>query len=205
MNASWGRILGILSGVAVFNCVAGCGRPGPSISDVSQGEAEHANVDTAERGVTVSATDRDAVQLGRLRPTADNPVAIAAEVVPAHVKPGETLRLNIRTQMAPGWHIDSVDAPPGITTRTKLALEVPAGMELVGDWILPAAQPPIGGPRGVDVYEGDVLFAHDVRLTDSAAVGRNTLSCKVTYQACDAMQCRRPTTARVEADIEVAP
>ncbi len=136
-------------------------------------------------------------------PTAAEPVIWSAAVVPATAVAGAEVVVEIRARMAAGWTIHPVDASPGPASPTTLNLELPPGVEAVGDWELPPTRRPLDKPGSGAVYEGEVTFRQTLRVDKAAAAGALEIRCEVGFQACDAEMCRRPEKVSLVANVRV--
>ena len=133
--------------------------------------------------------------------TPDETVQLGMGFAPAPARAGETVTLLVKIQIAPAWHIYSTNQIAGPYTPTTLKLALPNGISAVGDWIVPT--PKKDPKHSLLIYEGTVVFGRRLRIAPGAA-GALKVSCDFGYQTCDAQTCLRPTTAKLEATVEVA-
>jgi hypothetical protein len=111
--------------------------------------------------------------------------------------------------MAAGWAVHSMGAPDLAvdssvpTFLTTLRLELPAGIEAIGDWELPTARRLIDRPSVGAVYEGDATFRRRLKIAERLPSGTMGVECEIGFQACDANFCRRPEMLTVAVTIDV--
>lgn len=147
-------------------------------------------------GLVVAATTGDALgtaieKLAVAAPSPDEPVRMAAALVPAAAAPGETVTLVVKARIFPGWHIYA-HVPQGLPyVNTTFQLDVGEGLSPVGNWKLPRAHayPAIAG---VNIFEGECVFTHELRVDAASKTPRVTAA--IGYQTCDVNMCLPPTT-----------
>lgn len=134
-------------------------------------------------------------------PTAANPVVATAAVEPARVAASDTFALVVRVRTAPTWHIYAHDAEGTPVAATRLALDLPAGIESAGEWIHPTAR--ADGTSGAAILAGDFEFRLPLRAAAGAVAGKRTLRCTLSYQCCDPFRCRPPESLDVECELSI--
>jgi hypothetical protein len=102
---------------------------------------------------------------------------------------GDQLLLLVGLVIQPGWHIYG-DLPAGSPQRTtRLELELPDGVEAVGEWSRPAGLPSRKN-MSEKIYRGRVTFSRMLKVygrpTDSS------IRVKIDYQACTDTFCFPP-------------
>lgn len=117
-----------------------------------------------------------------------NPVALAARLEQAA---DGALQLAVYQKIETGFHTYAhcADSDPFIVTEVKVAL--PDGWKTVGKLQAPTVKPL--GQTGTTIYEGSGVF----RQTISGS-GAGTAKVTVSYQVCDANQCRLPAEKTFE-------
>jgi hypothetical protein len=133
-------------------------------------------------------------------PTALQPVATAAALLPARVRQGESLSLAVRVKTAPGWHIYASAGSGGPGIATTLRLQLPPGIRAEGDWSSPTA---LRGSDGQMIHEGSFEFCRTLRVSKDTPPGAVAVACEMGYQACDERSCRAPTKVELTARAEV--
>ena len=124
-------------------------------------------------------------------PSASAPVSVGAGVAPGEVHAGETVTLVVRAKLADGWHIYAADRESGSTVPTSLALNLPDGLEPVGDWKYPEPETSESVLGPIHVYHHEAVFAHNLRVAEGAQ-GNLNIQCEFGYQACNDDICHRP-------------
>lgn len=164
--------------------------PAPKAEPVSQ---------RSERGETsLAAEPADS------EPVVEEPVVWSAVAVPATVAAGTEFVLEVRARIAPGWGIQPMGgAAGGPSLPTTIELELPTGVEAVGDWKLPTARRLIDKPGTGAVHEGVVTFRRALKIVAGQQVGPLEVGCEVGFQACDAEFCRRPEKVALVVTVRV--
>ena len=125
--------------------------------------------------------------------------------MPAKVPAGGSASLAIRMRIAIGWHIGAIGQPDPAGTVTHLDLQLPPGLVAEGDWLVPPPQR-CAGPSGTTLgYQGDVLLQRRLQIVPTQPPGTLTISCTLTYQACNDQQCERPEPITIQPTLEVIP
>ncbi|MEM8666272.1 MAG: hypothetical protein AAGG48_02065 [Planctomycetota bacterium] len=150
---------------------------------------------TAESGSTQSSSVKPSSK--------DDPLSAKLSVLNPSVQVGESFELSVVLTIERGYEIHDREVSPPFFP-TKLELELPQEFECVGDWQAPD---PIRSakPTGGRVYVGKVIFKQQICVSKSAAPGTHLLSCKVSYQACDAVRCLSPIDSELSIVVPVVP
>jgi hypothetical protein len=116
------------------------------------------------------------------------PVSMTVEVVP--VKGTERRwQLSVELAIAAGWHIYS-DVPAGASERTTIVhLELPRGVQVVGEWERPFGMRSLSDP-GKKICSGTAVFRQELSITEIAT--NAPIQIKVDYQACTDEFCLPP-------------
>jgi DsbC/DsbD-like thiol-disulfide interchange protein len=97
--------------------------------------------------------------------------------------------LSIELAIMPGWHLYS-NVPVGSAVKTtSVDLELPDGVEAVGEWERPIGRPSIDNPN-TKIYSGVATFTRKLKINKS---GRNqSIRITVDYQVCNEKHCLPP-------------
>ena len=133
-------------------------------------------------------------------PDLARPVTAALGLQPARAARGESLTLVVKIQTAPTWHIYAADSTTGTGIPTTLKLELPEGVEAVGEWVWPPARQD-GQSR---VHEGSIEVRRRLKIGSRAKPGLVQVKCTLSYQACDPFSCRPPEEKTLQADAVIA-
>ncbi len=117
-------------------------------------------------------------------------VVISTAITPVKNEANHFL-IDVSLEIKEGWHIYAdvpADNPSPVTT---LDLQLPAGVEAVGQWNRPLGVPDPQDPQ-IKLLEGFVNYSQKIKL-DSRAVGEK-IELKVGYQACNDKLCMPPKT-----------
>ncbi len=124
---------------------------------------------------------------------------LAAKVVPAEARPGDTVKLTVTASVEPGWHIYaySKTQPDDGPSPTQFDLFDPAGLTPRGDWT--AAPPPLQKKEPafpslpfVSYHEGDVTWSIPVVVPADAAPGKKAVRVQAGYMICSDQNCSVP-------------
>ena len=132
------------------------------------------------------------------------PVRIEAFAARAEAAPGETVEIELRLTVDPGWHVNSHQPGEGlVATEVALARGAPAELGTV-------RYPPGRNvkfpfrPDALSVYTGTVRLAVPVRLAADAKPGKAKLALLVTTQPCSDRACQASQTQTVGVEVTVA-
>jgi hypothetical protein len=128
-------------------------------------------------------------------------VAATLRLASAQAKPGEAVDLSVKLDVAPLWEIRTLD-DEFAGAATKLALDLPAGVESPGEWQAPRPGRSVSGD-GHAAYGGEVVFTRRLVVRNGTAGGDYPVRCRVSYQACDARQCLAPAEVELAATLRV--
>jgi DsbC/DsbD-like thiol-disulfide interchange protein len=187
----------------------GCSSAGDSQSESGSPTAEGASSGAGAGGEYVRATGPAPVdvEMELPEPSPSEPVSPGIALVPAQVRPGETVLLVVKAKIAPSWHIYAIDEPTGVSIPTSLKLTLPEGVVPEGKWQIPEPHEfemtgsTADGPTFV--YDGEVSFYRQLKVSPDSAGGQMSITCDFGYQACDAATCRPPKTLSIPATIDV--
>jgi DsbC/DsbD-like thiol-disulfide interchange protein len=126
--------------------------------------------------------------------TSDEPVQATMRLSNSGSLSGDSFQLFIDVRIAPGWHIYAADGESGPFAPTRLTLQIPSGVEMAGDWTYPEMQRRMESGTLADVYEGNVSFRADLKLSQSFPQESQTIRCSFEYQACNQFRCLPATT-----------
>ncbi len=124
-------------------------------------------------------------------------VLISTAVTPVENEANHFL-IDVSLEIKEGWHIYAdvpADNPSPVTT---LDLQLPEGVEAVGQWNRPLGVPDPKDPQ-IKLLEGFVNFSQKIRL-DSSAAGEK-IELKVGYQACNDKLCMPPKTQNLMIEL----
>jgi DsbC/DsbD-like thiol-disulfide interchange protein len=126
--------------------------------------------------------------------TSDEPVQATMRLNNSASLSGDSFQLFIDVRIAPGWHIYAADGESGPFAPTVLKLQLPAEIEMAGDWTYPEMQRRMESGIPADVYEGNVSFRADLKLLQAFPAESQTIRCRLEYQACNQFRCLPATT-----------
>ncbi len=121
-------------------------------------------------------------------------VAVQAQfTVHAADAPG---RLFITATVEPGWHIYSITQPPGGPLATKIQVNLPPGVRIVGEFRASAApeikKEPAFDNLTVESHHGTITWYAPLELAAGVDPAGLKIAGKVTVQPCDANSCLAP-------------
>mgnify|MGYP002639215769 CR=1 FL=1 len=148
------------------------------------------------------ATTDAEVSLDALRQDMHNPEPVVSDQEPAAFNAvlvvdehnSNSGLVLVRGKVSKGWHLYAglPDASP--YQLTELNLELPAGVQADGDWILPASQPKKPGSKML-YWTGDLIFSQRVKST--SPLQASDIHALVDFQACDEQMCMPPTQVKL--------
>jgi thiol:disulfide interchange protein DsbD len=132
-------------------------------------------------------------------------VVEASLLAPARpVRPGQSVTLTARLEMAPGWHVNSARPTLDYLIPTRLVFVDPVPV-----WVDDIAYPPGHlvklkfADERLSVYEGSVAIRATIRPIPEGPPGVRETRLRVTYQACDDTTCLPPETVEFSVPVRV--
>ncbi|MDE2928622.1 MAG: protein-disulfide reductase DsbD family protein [Acidobacteriota bacterium] len=123
----------------------------------------------------------------------------------AEVPAGEVFEAKLRAELAPGWHIYSLNQPPP-PVKTTVTVVKESGFEAAGPVTQPT--PIVAYDPSFDIdteyFEEQVDFGVPVRVRSSTGPGAETLGVKVRFMVCSDTLCLPPQTKVFEAAVRVS-
>ena len=118
------------------------------------------------------------------------------------LEPGEAVTLTVRLSLSPGWHVYA-ELPEGSPyRRCTVKLGELNGLNPLTAWTLPSVQRSAASDPGVGHWEGDAMFSIRLQAKPDAQ-GEFKIPVLISYQACDADSCLRPTSESLEVPVVV--
>jgi DsbC/DsbD-like thiol-disulfide interchange protein len=158
---------------------------------------------TISTGADVSNERGEVV--GAEPPTDANPVSAAAEIAAATIRPGDSVLLNIRVRIAPGWHIYGLNGGLSPNHPTQIELSLPTGISAIGEWKAPAPDAQVTSLGLASIYSGEVVFSRQLIVSHKYQPEANRITCKLRFQACDHARCLRPDVLNLTVPLQVIP
>jgi DsbC/DsbD-like thiol-disulfide interchange protein len=140
---------------------------------------------------------------------------LAGEGKPAHVtvgtpervtlKPGATVRTQLRIQIAEGFHVQANPASNRFLIPTEVKFE-PAGGIKADELTYPPGQPHRlqGADSDISTYEGFIQVGVTIQAEETADPGDLEYRGSLRYQACDAKRCFPPKSIPVSVPVRIA-
>jgi thiol:disulfide interchange protein DsbD len=112
------------------------------------------------------------------------------------VKPDTTFSVVLRASLVDGWHLYSMDLPPGGPIPTKIWVEEDNVFVSAGDAEQPEPIPWFDQNFNMETsyFEGEVDFIVPVKVKGSAPAGRHELTVKIRFMVCSDSSCLPPQT-----------
>lgn len=136
----------------------------------------------------VKAQETQVVNLNLAEPTHEDPVSAGAILLDGEQK-GEKVIL-IKTKIKEGYQIYAYVPPGEAYIKTELGMELPAGVEQVGEWEKSALAPYPGNAQLL-IYKKENSFKHKIKVAADVASG-TSIKCWLYYQCCNASICLPP-------------
>lgn len=120
--------------------------------------------------------------------------------------PGSSIRVAVRAQLDPGFHVNSNAPLESFLIATELTLDPPPGLQLVElAWPEPILLSQTGAEEPLAVFEETFVIGARLAIDPDVAPGPYIVPGVLRYQACDETMCYLPTTADLEFPIAVVP
>jgi DsbC/DsbD-like thiol-disulfide interchange protein len=136
---------------------------------------------------------------------AENPVAWTAAASAKSAAAGSTIRVKLTAEIQPGWHLYSLDQPPGGPNATEIWVGDGQPFEAAGD--VKAPKPHVifdpNFSMQVGLYTGRTEFEVPVKVAAGTSSGRHAVAIDARYQCCSDRLCLPPRTITAQADVEV--
>ena len=131
----------------------------------------------------------------RVSAGAENPVTWSLAEAPKTVKAGAELKLHLRAEVKPGWHLYALAEPDGGPIPTEISV---AGGDALALEPIRAPQPeekidPNFNLR-VGFYSAKAVFLLALRVDPGAPAGEHTAEVRARYQSCNEKLCLPPRT-----------
>lgn len=136
---------------------------------------------------------------------AQNVVQFSLRDVPPELRPGEELEVVIRADIEPGWHLYSMNLPPGGPIPTRIEVVESPAFASAGPAVEPEPIPWFDPNFNLETnYFADrVDFRVPVRVRDNAPPGEQELAVKIRFMACNDKSCLPPQTRTLTAIVRV--
>jgi hypothetical protein len=114
---------------------------------------------------------------------------------------GDEIEVTVELAIPPLWEIQPLEAAAG-AAATRLELSLPPGVTAVSEWTSPPTSRSVS-PDGHTVHVGKAVFSRTLAVAATAPAGPATVSCKVSYQACNERTCLKPQAMELAAALVV--
>jgi hypothetical protein len=133
----------------------------------------------------------------------DQAVTATLDVVPTKLAAGATATLKLSLQIRADWHIQALGAASGPSQPTELSIELPNGIEAMGEWDVPDIES-IHSSRGIQHgYAGEVVFTRELSVKAAAMAGPAKIGVRLRYQACNETLCDQPIGQTLTTPVEI--
>lgn len=138
---------------------------------------------------------------------AQNEVQLELRVEQEEVAVGEQFEAIVHASIGEGWHLYSMDVPPGGPIPTTLSVAEGAIFEAAGPPSQPEPIPWFDQNFGMETnyFEDTVDFTVPVRVKESASPGNHELTIQFRYMVCNDTTCLPPQTRGVNGFLSVVP
>jgi DsbC/DsbD-like thiol-disulfide interchange protein len=118
---------------------------------------------------------------------------------------GETLNLRLYADIQPGWHLYSIDQPPGGPMATEISMAPGQPFAFAGPIVAPKSHVIFDQSFGMRVrlYTERALFTVPVKVAANAPTGAQTLVIDVRYQSCNDTLCLPPRTIKLSVAVQI--
>ena len=180
--------------IVALNSVTGCERSAPPQRSAAESRDR---VPTATK--TTNPPDVQQFETDLIDPT----ISARMSAEPKKIAPGDQVLLIVQLKIQPGWHIAPMANITGPVKSTLLSLNLPTGVQSIGDWEKPPSTTLFDGRANSVGYVGNVRFSHELAVDAGVPTGPVELDCRLSYQACNESICQRPAELNLRAKIEI--
>ena len=135
-------------------------------------------------------------------PTRSEPVTARMQASRQKISAGDTVDVLLRLRIAGGFHIYPLDQAEKPFLPTTVKLELPDGLEAVGNWTAPD---PRTGHGGAKVYMESAVFRRRLKVKEAVTAGRFSIKGELHYQVCTDEVCWPPKTISLSTAIDIQP
>lgn len=123
------------------------------------------------------------------------------------IQAGSQFTVTLRGVIGPGWHLYSMDVPPGGPIPTQITVEESDAFAPGGEVTEPTPTPWFDQNFGMQTnyFESEVDFQVPVSVKAAAPVGEQELQLKIRFMLCNDSSCLPPQTKRVAKSFSVTP
>lgn len=133
-----------------------------------------------------------------------SPVTASLSLDRSELRPGDILTVAVEVKIKPGWHIQAMDRPTGISPPTKLKLELPSAMAANNNWItLPPVIDSDSSSGGGYIYHAIATFRSSAKVDTDANPGLFPVRVALGYQACDRFSCRPYEVLELQTEVRI--
>lgn len=111
-----------------------------------------------------------------------------------YARAGSKVTLSVRANILSPWHIYAPDYQNGVNKPTQIDVQLPDGMQFVGEWQVPLATSGLLGDGAI--------FTRKIKLSKTFS-GNTAIIGVVNFQTCTDQQCLRPQQLKFELPISV--
>jgi len=132
------------------------------------------------------------------------PVTLEASLSASLARPGDRIEAYLRLTLAPGWYLTAHE--PRLRGLRGLSISIPGG-GAVGSPEYPegSAMRMRFTPEPVYVYAHELTIPIPLRVLRGARPGVTRIRFRVSFQPCDARDCRTPESVLLETPLKVVP
>jgi hypothetical protein len=130
-------------------------------------------------------------------PTHEDPVSVGATIINGEKEDEKVIVM--KTRIKDGYHIYAYVPQSEAYIKTEQGIELPVGVELLGDWDK-SAPAPYPGNSQLLVYKKENSFKHKIKVGADVARG-TSIKCWLYYQCCNASICLPPKKKEFELEL----
>jgi DsbC/DsbD-like thiol-disulfide interchange protein len=136
----------------------------------------------------VNAQNKQTLNIQLSEPTHEDPVSVGATIIDGEKEDEKVIVM--KTRIKDGYHIYAYVPPSEAYIKTEQGIELPEGVELLGEWekSAPASYP---GNNQLLIYKKENSFKHKIKIGSNVASGLS-IKCWLYYQSCNASICLPP-------------
>jgi len=131
-------------------------------------------------------------------------VLSVGEILPLHLKRGETVEQKLTLQLRPGFHVNSNKPNDEFLIPLRLTWSTSSAVEAAPvQYPAPKTEKSDFSEKPLSVFDGDFRIVTLFRASPSATPGAGVLNGKLRYQACNNRECLQPKTIDLKLPYDI--
>lgn len=184
--------------VLVGGLSVGCESDSSPREAITDAQAKSSGTSAAVQGSAGNLIAASSAQLSAADPSPSNPVTASMVIRPTEAGAGDTVELVVQVRIAGAHYVHA--RPHETFTPVAMNLELPAGLEAVGDWEFPTPEKANGNDS---VYRNSVQLRRSLKVLPNTLLKMMTVSGELRYQVCNDEVCWPPDTLELSTSFAI--